>query len=220
MPSRILFSGKMRPKGLEFGSCQECQNSTRREEQVVAMISRFYPDPKTVAERKEMKSLFRSVAHNFPGLLPEMHIDQLLVLRDIGEDAKRLPNWDFLDISSPRVRGAVQKFAAKLAIALHFELTKQIVPRGAAIFVQHYTNFVAIVEGMPVELMEVLGEEKMLSMGSNHSAETFSYQSVILTDEPTTIHMAYFRQSFALLLVVYPRFSDVPAHAISHIVVH
>ncbi|QPI29080.1 hypothetical protein CN233_35950 [Sinorhizobium meliloti] len=73
---------------------------------------------------------------------------------------------------------------------------------------------------MPIDLLDALGVEKILAMGAQHSGGVFSYQSRRLNGEPTTIHMAYFRQSFALLLGVFPRFSDVPPQALAHIVIH
>ncbi|KQV35291.1 hypothetical protein ASC96_29510 [Rhizobium sp. Root1204] len=50
------------------------------------------------------------------------------------------------------------------------------------------------------ETPQTLAAEKALVMGQQHSWGTFSYQSAKLSDEPTTIHMAYFRRSFALML--------------------
>ncbi|MGZ2442804.1 hypothetical protein [Sinorhizobium medicae] len=220
MPPRSLFEGKQRPRGLEFPSCQKCQNSTRREELAVAMFSRIYPDSPTEKGRKEYQKIIRSVSRNHAGLLEEMNIDRLAVLRDIGEAANRLPTWNFLNCGGPLATTIISKFATKLAAALHFELTHEIVPRGAAIFVMHFTNYSAIVEGMPIDLLDALGVEKILAMGAQHSGGVFSYQSRRLNGEPTTIHMAYFRQSFALLLGVFPRFSDVPPQALAHIVIH
>lgn len=220
MPPRILFDGKQRPKGLEFPSCQPCQNSTRREEQAIAMFARIFPDAPTERGRREYQKLVREVGRNHPGLLAEMNVDQLAMLGQMGEAANRLPTWNFISTGGPIARNIIRKFANKLALALHFEETKQIVPRGAGIFSMHYTNVTAIVDGMPVEVMERLGNEKALVMGRQHTGRAFSYQSARFSDEDTTIHMAYFRQSFALLLVVYPNFADVPSAALSHIDIH
>jgi hypothetical protein len=219
MPSRILFDGKQRPKGLEFPSCQECQDSTRREELVVAMFSRNYPDAITAQARREGQKIIRSVRQRFPELFHEMRIDQLSVLRELGEAAKSLPTWNFASMG-PIANTIIRRFGTKLAIALHFELTKQIVPRRAGIVVLHFTNYHAITEGMPTDLMDALGREKALVMGQQHTGATFSYQSARLSNEPTTVHMAYFRQSFSLLLAVFPNIFDVPPAMVSRMIVH
>jgi hypothetical protein len=219
MPSRGLFELKQRPMGLEFASCQGCQDSTRREELAIAMFSRNYPDPPSREARKENRKIIRETGRRFPGLFQEMHIDQLAVLRELGEAAKNLPTWNFIGMG-PIAKAIIQKFGRKLAIALHFELTKEIVPLGAGLIVYPYSNYQAIIEGMPTELMEALGAEKALVMGQQHSWGTFSYQSAKLSDQPTSIHMAYFRQSFALMLAVFPNIFDVPPVMMPDLAVH
>ncbi|WP_457587244.1 hypothetical protein [Ensifer canadensis] len=181
------------------------------------MFARIFPDATTEKGTREYQKLIREVSRNHPGLLVEMNVDQLAMLKQMGEAAHRLPSWNFISTGGPIARSIIRKFANKLAIALHFEQTKKIVPRGAGIFAMHYTNVTAIVDGMPIEVMERLGIEKALVMGRQHTGRAFTYQSARLSDEETTIHMAYFRQSFALLLVVYPNFADVPLAALGHI---
>lgn len=213
MPSRILFDGKDRPKGLEFASCQACQDSTRREELAIAMFSRAYPNPKTPAAQSETQKIFQNAFQNFPGLQEEIQTDQLSVLRGLGQSVTRLPSWDFISMSGPIAKAIVQKFGMKLAVALHYELTGRIVPRGAGIIVLPYTNTVAATEGMPLELKEALGVEKVLSMGRKHTTGTFSYQSQDVGEETHTVHFAYFRQAFTLLLYVHEHSHEVPPYA-------
>lgn len=220
MPSRILFDAKQRPKGLEFPSCQKCQNSTRKEELAVAMFSRIYPDATTPAGRQEVRKIMRDAGRAFPKLLKEMEIDQLPILAELGATAHKLPAWNFVTCGGPIAREIIEKFALKLAVALHFEERKVSVPRGAGILVTHYTNYRALVDGMPIEFMDALGAEKTLVMGAKHASDTFSYQTSALEDEPTTLHMAYFRQSFALLMAVFPRFEDVPPDLLTDIRIH
>lgn len=220
MPSRILFDNKQRPKGLEFASCQECQDSTRKEEVAVAMFSRIYPDAVTRSAQLEYRKIIRKANQTFPGLLAEMHIDQLPVLADLGETANKLPTWNFITCGGPIAKSAIQKFAKKLALALHFETTNEIVPRGAGIFTMHYTNVHAFSGEMPVEFMDALGAERALVMGAQRSVGTFSYQTARLKDEATTLHMAYFRGSFALMMAIFPNFPDVPPGLITEVEVH
>lgn len=217
MPSRTLFDNKLRPKGLEFPSCQECQNSTRREELLISMLSRMYPDAATAEARAETRSIIAAALHNFPGLGSETLPDQLPILERLGIKANHLPTWNFLDLGGPTCTEAIEKFAIKLAKALHFELTGEIVPSGAAIFYHRYSNLDAMTGGMPDDLMEALGDEKMLAMGKLNSLGTFSYQSATIPDTKQTAHMAYFRQSFALLLRVYPDVAEVEEHAKPHV---
>lgn len=209
MPSRILFDAKQRPKGLEFPSCVECQNSTRKAEQVVAVISRLYPDPVSEQQRADVREAFRAAEYNNPGLLAEMHVDQVGVLQRLASQAFALPTWDFLNLGGPICQRAIKLFGQKLAKALHFELTRYPLPRGAGIYVQHYSNFHAFTGEMPQQLMEVLGAEKSLVMGRQQAWGQFSYQSQQVIDGTITAHMAFFRQALSLLMVVYPDPNDI-----------
>lgn len=110
MPSRILFDAKQRPRGLEFPCCHECQNSTRKAEQVVAVISRVYPDPISDQQRAEMREALRAAEYNNPGLLVEMHVDQLGVLQRLANQAFSLPTWDFLNLGGPICQRAIKLF--------------------------------------------------------------------------------------------------------------
>lgn len=210
MPSRVLFDLKQRPKGLEFPSCQSCQDSTRKNELVVAMLSRIYPDPRTTQARHEMREILRSVRTNFPGLLEAMRVDQVGVLSRLGDKAFKLPEWNFLSTGGAQVQGAINGFGLKLAKALHLELTGRIVPRGAGIFVEQFSNFNALTEAMPHDLMDAIGNEKTLQMGKQNAWDTFSYQSANVVDGAQTVHFAYFRQSFSLLMCVYPDPAEIP----------
>src|SRR5580704_10792852 len=72
VPSRQTFHNRAWPEGYEFPSCQSCNKATRHEEQVMAMISRFYPEARTDAEKEEMMCIIKAVRKNYPGVIPEL----------------------------------------------------------------------------------------------------------------------------------------------------
>jgi 5-methylcytosine-specific restriction endonuclease McrA len=74
MPPRVIFWGKDRPKGLEFPSCEQCNNSTRLSDQVAGLMSRIYPDSANPEHGEEVRRLLRAISNNCPGLLEEMKI--------------------------------------------------------------------------------------------------------------------------------------------------
>ena len=53
VPSRQTFHLRDWPEGFEFPSCEGCNRETKDAEQVMAMITRLSPDPKTELERLE-----------------------------------------------------------------------------------------------------------------------------------------------------------------------
>ncbi len=203
MPSRVLFDDKWRPRGLEFPSCQGCQDSTRKIEPLIGMVSRFYPDSKTPKHRAEFLALIAAAKRNNPGLLEEMQIDQVSVLQRIGAAASRLPHWNFVNLGGPIIQQAIRAFGRKMALALHFDLTGKIVPAGSRFFIEPYTNASAIIDGFPEEMLEYLGPDQTLRMGKADVFDQFAYKSAEVVDAAITTHMAYFRQSLAMLLIVY-----------------
>ena len=72
LPSRILFDDRRWPEGYVFPACEACNGASRHDEQVVAMLSRIYPDPKTPKEHAAVTERIRAVAHNFPEIMLEM----------------------------------------------------------------------------------------------------------------------------------------------------
>jgi hypothetical protein len=76
VPPRIMFRDRQRPKGLEFPSCQPCNEGTRLADLVAALIGRLYPDAEQQDEQQEMEKLLSSVKNNIPGLLEEIAADR------------------------------------------------------------------------------------------------------------------------------------------------
>jgi hypothetical protein len=45
-PPKVIFTGKDRPKGLEFGVCKDCHEPTRAIDQIAAGYGRLMPRPR------------------------------------------------------------------------------------------------------------------------------------------------------------------------------
>lgn len=84
VPSRQIFTGKLRPQGLEVPACDRCNSGTSRHEQVAAMFSRLYPDPVKRLEKEETQKIIWAVNRNNPLLFGELapHWIQRLTLID------------------------------------------------------------------------------------------------------------------------------------------
>ena len=74
MPPRVIFWRRDRPKGLEFPSCEQCNNGTRLSDQVAGLMSRIYPNSTNSEHGEEFRRLLRAIRNNCPGLLEEMEI--------------------------------------------------------------------------------------------------------------------------------------------------
>src|SRR6266702_3296638 len=72
VPSRVLFDGRQWPEGFEFPACVSCNRASRHDEQIIAMLSRMYPDTTTEKGRLEVQERIRAVAFNYPEILQEI----------------------------------------------------------------------------------------------------------------------------------------------------
>src|SRR5262249_10314418 len=72
VPSRVLFDNREWPEGYEFPACVLCNRASRHHEQVIAMLSRIFPDAQSPEEKREVHARIQAVANNFPEILIEM----------------------------------------------------------------------------------------------------------------------------------------------------
>ncbi|MRH93930.1 hypothetical protein [Agrobacterium tumefaciens] len=182
----------------------------------MAMITRFFPGPKDQSHVDAFRKLTRSAEYNNPGILAEMKVDQASVLHRLGSSAFNLPNWNFVNLGGPIVSKAIDAFSRKMAMALHFELTGNIVPKSAYLFVEHYSNVDALTDDLPADMMEHLGPGRSLQMGEKHVYDQFAYRNAQVDGSSITIHMVFYRQALATLLIVYPNASDLTSEDLEH----
>src|SRR5215207_7510358 len=64
MPPRAMFYYKLRPKGLEFASCEACNQGTKHADLVASLMARAYPNPPKGEEQTE--DLFEASKNNIP----------------------------------------------------------------------------------------------------------------------------------------------------------
>lgn len=59
----------------------------------------------------------------------------------------------------------------KLALALHYEITRQIVPEGGVVVVKRFSNVDAFTGDMPKQALAPFGEGQTLEMGEFRVAD-------------------------------------------------
>ncbi|MBB4230051.1 hypothetical protein [Rhizobium mongolense] len=150
-----------------------------------------------------MRKLADAAFRNHPGLADEMHLDQVAGLQRLGERAKNLPTWNFLNVNGPICRGSLDQFGVKLGLSLHYEATKQIVPVGGAVLLNHYSNVDAFTGEIPPDLLGLFGEGTTLKQGRLEVSKQFRYSSLWAEDTLNiSMHLAVFRESFGTLMIV------------------
>ena len=209
LPARTFFRPRNRPQGLEFSACAPCNSGSRIDEMVASLISRAYPDAKSEAEKAELIKIVKGIRNNCPGILTELIPD-----REQEERAHRRMSSDpdfggAMNAGGPLVRNILNRFAAKAGLALHYELTKEIVHETGGVCVWFYPNEALFAGNLPNDLIAMLGNPTTLRQGKKEVGDQFSYSSGVAADNNLSAHFATFRLSFAICAVVSNDFETV-----------
>ncbi|MFZ5779349.1 MAG: hypothetical protein ACOY4R_03945 [Pseudomonadota bacterium] len=208
-PPRIAFNAKRRPKGLEFMSCDDCADGSRRVDQVAALFARFYSvTPGNSEHRREIGKLFRGIANNEPEVLKEMQVEK--VLRDADHPVRKsFPAAKAVFTFGPIAASYIAAFGARLALALHYEKTHQIVPRTGGVCAFSRSNNTLVEEGVPDQFIQLLGPPEALEQGKFSARDQFEYASRVEDNGARSAHFIAFRLSFAIQAFVVRDFTEV-----------
>jgi len=203
VPARALFSSRQWPEGFEFPACVPCNRATRRDEQIVAMLTRIFPDATTPKEADEVREAIRAVAHNAREILREMQptLHQLRnAAQQIGRDAN-LPSYQLpvLSLQGPLVNASVENVARKLFLALYYKHAKAVLPKTAGVLFQWYSNLQPEFDTVPEELSFILSGVPRLERSRMNLDDQFFYRWGFAEGEASWAFVASFRRSFVLL---------------------
>jgi hypothetical protein len=197
-----MFRGKQRPKGLEFTSCDECNQGTKTADLVASLLGRAYPIGEGAAEdEEEFRKLLGAVSNNVPGLLEEMHIGragQKLARKKISQEIE----GGFLRVNGPLVHANMQTFATKIGFALYYETTQSIIPPEGAVAARWFSNAEVFEGKFPKKIFDLLGPDYTLRNGSRNVSDQFEYSWGLTEDRNMGIFFAGFRRSFSVVAVV------------------
>jgi hypothetical protein len=191
-----------------FPACDPCNQSTKRAEQVVAMLSRIGPGEKTPREERELKKIFAGVRNNDPDVLHEMwpteqQVRELLARPWAGEMLRTgaIAPVPF-SARGPRLNECMREYARKLFSALHYKEFGKIIPPLGGIFWRWFSNVQRLDGKMPDEFISILGERAVVRRVTRDLSDQFSYSFAKAEDGELTGFFATFRRSFAMLGVI------------------
>jgi hypothetical protein len=215
MPPMAVFDLKHRLKGMEYMACDKCHGGTRRLDQVAALYARLYSTtPSTQQTRDETAAVFKAVGNNIPEVLYEVRREYETT--DVIARARRvLPDAQATLSAGPIAHKHILAFGARAALALHFELTNEILPPAGGVFVRWMSNYSIVQNNIPNDFIEMLGEPKTLKQGSRNLANQFEYASRATDTGKFSAHFATFRTSFAIQAFVARDAADMAEAGVS-----
>lgn len=202
VPSRVLFDDRHWPEGFEFPACAKCNRATRHDEQVVAMLSRIYPELTTEKGYAETYERIRAVARNYPEILEEMRP----TTRQLRKASKKYglqgsyADLPALSVKGPRINAAIQNVGRKLFSALYYMHTGRIVPPDGGVAILWFTNVQIEADEIPRSLAPLLANFGKTERSRTKLDDQFFYRWVVPSDtKNVAAFLTFFRRSFAML---------------------
>ncbi len=199
MPPRSMFFKKHRPKGLEFPSCQKCNESTKNSDHLAAYLSRVelvHPDNEGMIDQVKYLS---GIKNNDPELLKEM------IPGPAGWQASvahRVPIGKYaLYVDGPRVAHHTSIFAAKFGFAMHYERTGLPVPKGGGVAARWFSNSEIIEGRLPPAMWKMFQNPKTLRQGRFNVEDQFQYDFISKGDNSVVMCLGRIRTSCAILAI-------------------
>lgn len=214
VPAKILFANKLRPKGLEFPACPDCNQGTKDYDQIIGLLSRLTLSGGDQYETKDLDKLVRAFRTNYPNVINELDFHRLGSVTRKKTKRQYPEASDTALITGPIIGSVISKFGAKLGFALHYLSTGRIVPHDGAAAIWLITNEALVSGEFPVELVKLFPEYQSLNQGKLSVVNQFGYSSIVLNDIGATAHIAYFRLSFFLIIYVFEKDAIISAEKI------
>lgn len=198
IPPIAMFDKRIRPRGLEFAACKPCNEGTRDADQIASLIGRAVPNSQAQPDSNDWDKLIQGINNNIPGALEELAGNQLSISAaraqaDIGDGS------GVIHVNGPIISRHMLAFAVKLALALHYEVTGELVPVNGGVSVRWFTNYQRLKGEFPHEIEDILGPPQTLTQGKREVSDQFQYAWASANDAIATATMATFRFAFAVV---------------------
>lgn len=204
IPPISMFTGRARPKGLEFPACLHCNNGSKLNDNILALLSRMHSSEQgTDAYTADVATVMKSIANNFPELLHELNANSHDINSiELPESLQLEDGGGLIYADGPIVQNAIREIGAKIGLALHYERTGRIVPLSGGVCTILTTNLQAMTQGLSQEILHFFPHEKTLIQGKNNVSDQFTYATLQDERPDITAHWVTFRQAMALEIFV------------------
>ncbi|WP_368946511.1 hypothetical protein [Pseudophaeobacter sp. A-200-2] len=197
MPNKGMFP-KDRPGGLEFPSCEACNQGSKWFEDIVSFIGSIRFDDSSDSATEHFDKKLAHLTKTQPEVIEELRPTR----RQLRQAESALHDGGALNLQGEIASSALSLYGAKLAIALHWRKTQQILPKNAQIAVYCISNERLFDNSVPPHLFELLPDGEELRQGKNRSKYPFFFASGKAEDTSATVHWATFGQAIAYNLFV------------------
>jgi hypothetical protein len=203
-PPRALFQNREWPEGMEFPSCDRCNQGSRDQDALVAMVARLDPFANSGDRDGRLRGLIRKVNSRFPGLFSQMMPSATEARRANRKLGLKPPSGrthqetGVVKIPSA-LHDAVKVLAGKLAKGLFYVETTTVFPNDGCLLFGWFTNADVLRDGRPVlfeSLKDITGKIPELRRADKDLKQQFAYKLSMSADAKLFVLQAMFGHSF------------------------
>lgn len=225
VPSRSFFRNRCWPEGYVFPACGACNAATARDETLSSLICRIASNHERDAESDvEVKRLMFEMARSEPDIFNSFFVRPTAVRQWLREHDLTLSagmlttDVPIMSLRHPRIAESMQRYAAKLFIALYYMHARQILPATGGIAFLWYSNATHPDRRPPTDLLAThwQGFPRPTRQGTS-LGDQFAYAYAVTNDgTASAAFMVEFNVSIVMLGFVFSDISRVqmPSNAI------
>jgi hypothetical protein len=204
-PARSVFDGRRWPEGHVFPACERCNAASRRDEAVLAYVSRLnYTEAELSQEQKrDWRRALTGIRRNFPQVTELLTANQkraFLKERGIDRPASvALADLHMIALDPETIDSAFRICALKLFCALYYKHVGIIVPRTGGVFARWFMNIDVLQGAIPDEFVALLRGHPTLHRAKVNLNSQFTYRHGVSEDAKHAFYICAFRNSFAMV---------------------
>jgi hypothetical protein len=163
VPSRGLFLDRIAPERYEFPACANCQAASANIEQLIAFVSKLSPREYSREQRADFQRRVKAIRNNFPQIIEAILYSPDEVERIVREQKIPLPpgvnprQVPLANLNHPQFRKALETYARKLILALHYLHVEAILPSDGGMLYGLFTSLNRVKGELPAEMLNLPG---------------------------------------------------------------
>ena len=210
IPARGLFLNRYWPEGYVFPACNNCNNSTSKDEFLLAWLVRINFAGYSEEAERDFDRTCRDLQRVAPDVWNTLRLHSRVETRRLLRN-NQLPNLNLLtgmDVVHsmtvpPTILEAADRYAVKLAKALHYLHTGSVVPLSAAVKVKVLTNTEAFGAAFLDRVLQTITAEPQIRRAQTSLKGQFDYKYVVVEEGAASAFVVSFGNSTVMVLMVF-----------------
>lgn len=208
IPARGLFLDRLWPEGYVFPACEMCNNSTSKDEFLLAWLVRVRFDGAPDAAHEDFARATRELKRIAPDVWATLRLHSRAETRRLLKRAgmpSSLPGLDVVHtvVVPPAILAAADRYAEKLAKALHYFHSGRIVPKTAIVKTRVLLNAETVSTNHADQFLRIVNGTPQIKRAQSSLEGQFDYRYVTVEGGEASAFVVSFGDSTVMLLMIF-----------------